>query len=144
MSVRILLADDKPRLRDEVRLLLDAEPGWRVVAEANGGVEAVEKARESQPDVVVIDYSMPEMDGISAIPLIRSVAPKAEVVVLTVHDARFTAGRAAQAGARGYVVKSEIATHLVTAVHAASQHRNFVAFPPAENGRRDRVEKAGR
>lgn len=140
MSVRILLADDKPFLRDEVRLLLDAEPGWRVVAEANGGVEAVQKARESQPDVVVIDYSMPEMDGISAIPLIRSVAPQAEVVVLTVHDARFTAGRAVQAGARGYVVKSEIVTNLIPAVRAATEHRHFVAFPPSEQGQRECAE----
>lgn len=126
MPVRILLADDSKALRDDVRTLLNARPGWRVVAEAGNGREALEKSRQLQPDVVILDYSMPEMDGISAIPMIREAAPQAEIVVLTVHDAAFTVRRAMDAGARGYVVKTQIIKNLVAAIEAASEHRTFI------------------
>lgn len=127
MPLRILIADDNKALRDDVRILLNSRPGWKVVAEADNGREALEKSRRLQPDVVIVDYIMPELDGISAIPLIRDVAPQAEIVVLTVHDAPFTVRRAVDAGARGYVVKTQIIKNLVAAVEAASQHRSFVA-----------------
>lgn len=127
MPLRILLADDNKALRDDVRILLNSRPGWKVVAEADNGREALEKSRRLQPDVVIVDYIMPELDGISAIPLIRDAAPQAEIVVLTVHDAPFTVRRAVDAGARGYVVKTQIIKNLVAAVEAASQHRSFVA-----------------
>lgn len=127
MPLRILLADDNKALRDDVRILLNSRPGWKVVGEADNGREALEKSRRLQPDVVIVDYIMPELDGISAIPLIRDVAPQAEIVVLTVHDAPFTVRRAVDAGARGYVVKTQIIKNLVAAVEAASQHRSFVA-----------------
>lgn len=129
MPIRILLADDSQSMRNDVRTLLDSKPGWKVVAEAADGREALEKTRQVQPDVIVIDYSMPELDGISAIPMIHSAAPQAEIVVLTVHDAPFTVQRAVDAGARGYVLKAEIIKNLVLAVEAASQHRAFIAFP---------------
>lgn len=128
MSVRILLADDNARFRFQIRELLNAQPDWSVVGEAANGREAVEKAGELQPDVVVIDYGMPELDGLSALPLIRQAAPGAEVVVLTVHDARFTVGRAVEAGARAYVVKSQIIKDLVTAVDAVSKHQSFLSL----------------
>ena len=127
MPLRILLADDNKALRDDVRILLNSRPGWKVVAEADNGREALEKSRQLQPDVVIVDYIMPELDGISAIPMIRRVAPQAEIVVLTVYDAPFTVRRAVDAGARGYVVKTDIIKNLVAAVEAASQHRTFVA-----------------
>ena len=111
----------------EFCLIQQVGSGRRSQYRARGG----EKAAQLQPDVVIIDYSMPELDGITAIPEIRSAAPQAEVVVLTVHDAPFTVGRAAKAGARGYVVKSDIIRNLVLAVEAASQHRTFLTFHPA-------------
>ena len=126
MPVRILLADDNRAMREEVRTLLNSRPGWKVVAEAENGLEALEKARRLRPDVVIIDYSMPKLDGISAISMIRDAVPQTEIVVLTVHDAPFTVRRAVDAGARGYVVKTEIFKNLVLAVEAASQHRTFV------------------
>jgi len=135
MPVRILVADDSQRLRDDVRILLNSRTGWKVVAEATNGREAVQKAGQVQPDVVIIDYSMPELDGISAIPQIRAAAPQAEVVVLTVHDAPFTVGRAVKAGACGYVVKSEIIRNLVPAIEAASRHETFLTFYPEAKGR---------
>lgn len=127
MPLRILLADDNKALRDDVRILLNSRPNWKVVAEADNGLEALEKSRQLQPDVVIVDYIMPALDGISAIPMIRDAAPQAEIVVLTVHDAPFTVRRAFDAGARGYVVKTDIIKNLVAAVEAASQHRAFVA-----------------
>lgn len=126
MPLRILIADDKTALREKVRALLESFPGWRVVGEAVDGREAVQKAGQLKPDVVILDYSMPELDGISAIPMIRNAAPQTEIVVLTVNDAPFTVRRALDAGARGYVVKTEIIRNLVPAVEAASQHRTFV------------------
>lgn len=128
MPLRIMLADDNNRLRTKVRLLLESRPGWRVVAEAADGREAVLKAQYVQPDVLVLDYSMPMLDGVSAIPQIRQAAPQAEIVMLTVHDAQFTIGRAVEAGARGYVVKSQIFKDLLPAVEAASEHRTYLSF----------------
>lgn len=126
--MRILLADDNGAVRDNVRTLLNSKPGWRVVAEAGDGCEALEQSRRLQPDVVILDYFMPKLDGISAIPMIHGAAPRAEIIILTVHDAQFTVRRAIDAGARGYVVKTDIIKNLVPAVEAASQHRTFTDF----------------
>lgn len=128
VALRILVADDNKNLRDELRILLNSRQDWRVVGEAADGREVVERAAELQPDVVILDYSMPKLDGISAIPMIRKQAPAAEIVVLTVHDARVTVDRAIEAGARGYVVKTWIIRNLVSAVEAASQHKTFVSL----------------
>jgi len=128
MALRILLADDNPSLRGQLRALLESRQGWQVVAEAANGREAVQQARRVLPDVLVIDYSMPELDGISAIPQVHAVAPQTEIVVLTVHDARFTVGRAVDTGARGYVVKSQIVKDLLPAVEAASEHKTFLSL----------------
>jgi DNA-binding NarL/FixJ family response regulator len=133
-----LLADDNISLRRELRALIESRPGWEVVAEAGNGREAVEKAGLVQPDVLVVDYSMPELDGISAIPEIHRAAPDAEVVILTVHDARFTVARAVGAGARSYVVKSEIMRDLMPAVEAASKHKTFLSFLDAGEGNKAR------
>ena len=128
MPLRIVVADDNGNLRERVRVLLNSRPGWRVVGEAANGRDAVEKAEQILPDVMVVDYSMPELDGISAIQEIHRVSPQTEVVVLTIHDAQFTVGRAVNVGARGYVVKSQIMRDLMPAVEAASQHRTFLSF----------------
>jgi DNA-binding NarL/FixJ family response regulator len=136
MPLRIVIADDNKELRNKLRAMLEARPGWRVVAEAENGRDAIEKAREARPDVLVMDYSMPEIDGISAIPEVHRAAPQTEIVVLTVHDAQFTAGRAVAAGARGYVVKSQIMKDLMPAVEAASQHKTFLSILDAGPGTR--------
>lgn len=128
MPLRILLADDNYTLRGQLREILESRPGWQVVAEAVNGREAVQKAGRVRPDVLVMDYSMPELDGISAIPEVHRTAPETEIVLLTVHDARFTAGRVVDAGARAYVVKSRIMRDLMPAVEAASKHKAFLSF----------------
>jgi DNA-binding NarL/FixJ family response regulator len=132
MSVRILLADDSKDLRNQLRTMLESRPGWHVIGEAVNGRDAVQKTGQLRPDVLLIDYSMPELDGISAISEIHRTSPDTEIIMLTVHDARFTVGRAVDAGARGYVVKSQIVKDLIPAVEAASQHRMFLSFLGAE------------
>ncbi len=127
MELRILIADDNKNFRDELRPLLESRAGWTVVAEAANGREAVQKAGQLRPDVLIVDYSMPELDGISAIPQVLHAAPATEIVLLTVHDAQFTAERALDAGARGYVVKSEIMRDLLPAVEAARAHKKFLS-----------------
>ena len=128
MALRIVLADDNQKLRGQLRVLAESRAGWHVVAEAVNGRDAIEKAAQLRPDVLVIDYYMPELDGISAIPEIRRAAPQAEIVVLTVDDARFTVARAVDAGARGYVAKSEIVKDLMPAIEAASEHKLYLSF----------------
>ena len=128
MALRVMLADDNRGIRDKLRSLIESRPGWFVVGEAVNGLEAVQKVGEVKPDVLILDYSMPELDGISAIPEVHRIAPKTEIVMLTVHDARFTVRRAVDAGARGYVVKTEIKRDLLRAVEAASEHRTFLSF----------------
>lgn len=128
MALRVMLADDNQSIRAKLRALIESRAEWRVVGEAVNGRDAVQKVGEVKPDVLILDYSMPELDGISAIPEIHRVAPDTEIVMLTVHDVRFTVGRAVAAGARGYVVKTEIKRDLMRAVEAASQHKTFLSF----------------
>lgn len=132
-TLRILIAEDNKAVRRGLRALLEAQANWQVVGEAVDGREAVEKASELQPDVVIIDYSLPELDGISAAARIRQSAPLSELLVLTQHDAPFTARRALAAGVRGYVVKSEAAQDLLAAVEAVRQHQVYLSASIAQS-----------
>jgi DNA-binding NarL/FixJ family response regulator len=98
-----------------------------VVGEAGGGREAVEKATQLRPDMVILDYSLPELDGLSAAALIRKAVPQAELMVLTQHHAPYTVRRALDAGVRGYVVKSDAGHDLLAAVEAVRHHKIFVS-----------------
>jgi DNA-binding NarL/FixJ family response regulator len=128
MGVRILLVDDHPVVRQGLRTLLEGSSEWEVVDEASDGLEAVEKVGSLQPDVVVLDITMPRMNGIEACRIIKQKNPKLEVLFVTQHDSPQMLREALAAGARGYVVKSNLARDLVEAVEAVSQHREFTAL----------------
>lgn len=124
-GVKILVADDHEVVRRGVRTVLEAHPGWKVVGEAATGREAVERAREMEPDVVVLDLSMPELNGLEATRQILKAVPKAQVLILTMHESVQVMREVLQAGARGYVLKSDAGRHLVGAVEALNQHKTF-------------------
>ncbi len=128
MAIRILLADDHPVVRHGLKTLLEGQSGWEVVGEASDGLEAVDKADRLQPDVLVLDVTMPGMNGLEACRLLRQRTPDVEILFVTQHDSPQMMREALDAGARGYVVKSNAARDLLEAVKAVSQHRMFTAL----------------
>jgi DNA-binding NarL/FixJ family response regulator len=131
MTIRILLVDDHPVVRHGLKTLLEGHSGWEVIGEAADGAEALEKAKDLNPDVMVLDVTMPKMNGLEACRLLRRQAPQLEILFVTQHDSPQMMREALDAGARGYVVKSNAARDLLAAVEAVSQHRIFTAL----NGR---------
>jgi DNA-binding NarL/FixJ family response regulator len=127
VQIRILVADDYPAVRRGVRAVLEAHNGWQVVAEAENGQQALEQARELTPDVAVIDISMPMMNGLELARELRVALPQTEILILTQHNSRGMLEQAVKAGARGYVVKSAVASELIPAVEAVLQHQSFVS-----------------
>lgn len=128
-SISILVADDHVVIRRGLRALLESRRGWKVVAEAANGREAVEKAARLRPDLVVLDLSMPEMNGLEATPLILKAVPHARVLILTMHRTEELIEKTLQAGARSYVLKSDAERDLITALEAVLDNRTF--FTPA-------------
>jgi DNA-binding NarL/FixJ family response regulator len=124
--LRILVADDHELVRRGIRELLRARRGWTVVGEAMNGREAVEKANRLKPDVAILDISMPDLDGLQATRQIRGVTPRTQVVVLTMHESDQMVRRVLDAGALGYVLKSDLAAHLVKAVKNVSAGKLFL------------------
>jgi DNA-binding NarL/FixJ family response regulator len=125
-KLRILVADDHELVRRGIRGLLCARRGWSVVGEAVNGREAVEKASKLKPDIAILDISMPDLDGLHATRRIREAVPSTEVVVLTMHESDQMVRRVLDAGARGYVLKSDLAAHLVKAVRDVSAGKLFL------------------
>jgi DNA-binding NarL/FixJ family response regulator len=126
MVIRVLLADDHGVLRDGVRRLLEADGGMEVVAVVDTGREAVEKAAQLSPDVVVMDVTMPELNGIEATRAIVTRAPATGVVILSMHSSAKVIRQALLAGARGYVLKESAGDEVVRAVHAVATGRHFM------------------
>ncbi|MGH9722174.1 MAG: response regulator [Bryobacteraceae bacterium] len=124
-ELRILVADDHEIVRCGLRRLLEGQPGWTVVDEASNGSEAVDKAAEHQPDVVVLDISMPGLNGVEATRQIRAAHPNTEILVMTVHDSEQMALDLISAGARGYLTKADAANDLIAAVQALSKHGTY-------------------
>src|SRR5580693_1357308 len=131
MTIRILVVDDHPIVRQGLKTLLEGHSGWEVIGEASDGAEALDKARELNPDVMVLDVTMPRMNGLEACRVLRKQSPDLEILFVTQHDSPQMMTEALEAGARGYVVKSNAARDLLEAVEAVSQHKVFTAL----NGR---------
>ncbi len=123
--IRVLLAEDHNVVREGLHLLLDAQPDIEVIGEATNGHEAVTLARERCPDVVVLDISMPDMDGLQAAGLIRAACSQTQVLILTMHDSDAYFFRALEAGAAGYVLKKAASEDLINAVRAVSRGEAF-------------------
>jgi len=129
MSIRVFVADDHGILRGGLRALIDSQSDMEVVGEAANGADAEMGVRKTEPDVVLMDISMPNGGGLAAIAAIMQVRPKTRIVVLTVHDELGYVRAAGQAGAVGYVVKSAVDTELLAAIRAVAQGRTFMDTP---------------
>jgi DNA-binding NarL/FixJ family response regulator len=123
--VRILIADDHEVVRQGVRTLLEGQAGWVVCGEASTGREAVAKAIDLEPDIVVLDVSMPELNGLEATRQIRRAVP-AKILILTVHESDQVVTEVLEAGAHGYVLKTDAGRRLVEAIRALLQHQEFL------------------
>lgn len=122
--LRLLVADDHDVVRKGVRTLLEEQPGWEVTAEASDGREAVEKAKLFQPDVTILDLSMPELNGLEAArEILKTVSTK--VLILTMYDSDPLIRQTLEAGARGYLLKSDAGRDLVSAVDALRRNKTF-------------------
>jgi DNA-binding NarL/FixJ family response regulator len=126
MSLRILIVDDHAVVRRGVRSLLESHADWEVCGEATTGRDAVEQNRRLRPDVVVMDLSLPELNGLDATRHILKDTPETEVVVLTMHHSEELVRDVLQAGARGYVLKSDADENLIAAVENLRRHQPFL------------------
>lgn len=125
VTVRVLVADDHEIVREGIRTLIQAQPGWQVTGEASNGRQAVEKAKELKPDVTVLDIGMPVLNGLEATRQIVKNDPRSKILVLTVHESDTLIQDVLEAGARGYVLKSDAGRDLVTAVNAVRSNKVF-------------------
>jgi DNA-binding NarL/FixJ family response regulator len=125
-KLRILVADDHGLVRRGAREVLHSQPGWRVIGEAVNGREAVEKAIGLKPDVAVVDIGMPELDGVEAARQIRAALPDTKILVLTMHESDHMVRRALDAGASGYLLKSDFTDSLANAVKVVAEGKRFL------------------
>jgi DNA-binding NarL/FixJ family response regulator len=132
MPVRILIADDHEIVRRGLRAVLENHPNWSVAGEAITGRDAIEKAKQTTPDVAIIDIGMPELNGLEATRQILKLLPQTEVLILTMHESEQIVREVLAAGARGYVLKSDAGKDLVAAVDALCQHRTFFSSKVSE------------
>ncbi|HLK03483.1 MAG TPA: response regulator transcription factor [Candidatus Acidoferrum sp.] len=123
---RIVIADDHELVRRGIRSLLTAHHDWQVVGEAGDGIEAARLAIRLRPRVLIMDITMPKLDGLEATRRILKESPDLKILILTMHESDQMVRRILEAGARGYVLKSDLAEQLIQAVREVSQGRLFL------------------
>jgi DNA-binding NarL/FixJ family response regulator len=137
-SVEILIADDRELFRRMVRSLVESQPDYRICGEAVDGIEAIEKVRHLRPDIVLMDISMPRMDGLEATRIIRREVPECNVIIVTQNDATVAREQARSANARGFVAKSDLSRDLVLTIEKfrsskpEAQESNRPGFQPSK------------
>ncbi len=141
--MKILIADDHGIVRSGIKLLIDRQDDMEVVAEAEDGVEAVEKAVRLKPEVAILDVSMPRMTGLQATHEIKKQSPDTQVLILSMHDDERYLFEALRAGASGYVLKHAADQDLVTAVRAASRGEPFLTSTAQQSLIRDFLDREG-
>lgn len=125
--IRLLLVDDHTLVREGIRRIVDEQPNMQVIGEAAGGRQAVDKAVELQPDVILMDIAMPDMNGLEAAETIKKRFPNIHILLLTVHDDREYLFRALEVGTSGYVLKEAETQELVLAIQAARRGEVFLS-----------------
>jgi DNA-binding NarL/FixJ family response regulator len=145
-TVSLLVADDHEVIRQGLRALIKEQPGWKLAAEATDGSDAVAKAAEFQPDVAIIDVTMPLLNGIEATKQIAAASPRTKVLILTIHESDQLSRKAIEAGARGYMFKTDAARDLISAVNSLLMNKTFFTPQVAQmvlNGYLGKGPKAG-
>src|SRR6201992_1861696 len=132
MKIRILLADDHTILRAGLKMMLNAQPDMEVVGEAQDGRQAVQEAQRLQPDVILMDITMPDLNGIEATRQIKRVLTEVKILVLTMHENDEYVFQALRAGASGYMLKEAADTELITAIHVIKSGQ-FYLSPTAQS-----------
>ena len=131
-GLRILIVDDHDIIRRGLKELLKARPGWEVCAEAKTGKEAVALAEQLKPQIVVMDITMPDLNGLEAARRIHKLLPKAAILILTMHFSDQLVREVIEAGARGYILKSDADRDLVVAVDSIANRRTFFTSRASE------------
>jgi DNA-binding NarL/FixJ family response regulator len=124
-ELKILIADDHELMRRGVRSLLESENNLKIVGEASNGQELMKKAQESKPDVIVLDIAMPLLNGLEATRRLKKMLPTTKVLILSMHDSEQMARSVLDAGARGYITKTDAARDLVLAIEALRRNKTF-------------------
>lgn len=130
--IRVLLADDHTILRAGLRMMLSVQPDIEIVGEASDGRQAITEAQRLQPDVILMDITMPEVNGIEATFQVKKLLPETRVLVLTMHENEEYLFQTLRAGASGYILKEAADTELITAIRAVS-HGRFYLSPSAQS-----------
>ena len=131
-KLRILVADDHDVVRRGIKSLIESRPGWQVCDEARSGREAVAKAEEQKPDIVVLDISMPELNGLEAARRIQKLSPDSEILILSMHNSDQLIREILDAGVHGFVVKSDSDRDLIIALETLANHKPFFTSKATE------------
>ena len=129
---RILIVDDHSAVRRGVRQLVESKPNYQVVGEAADGRAALELAQETNPDITILDYSLPELNGLDLAHLLKRTYPRMEILLYTMHDREEIIMDVLRAGVRGFVLKSDTEPHLIAALDALSIHRPYFSNAVSE------------
>jgi DNA-binding NarL/FixJ family response regulator len=131
-SVRIVIADDHSIYRRGLRNILERQLGWKVVAEVTNGKDAIEKVMALRPDIAVLDLKMPGLNGLEATRRILKSGSNTKILILSLYDSDSMVGQVLNAGAQGYLVKSDLAQDIIAAVHALQHNKTFFTSKVAQ------------